>query len=33
MHAALNIDAPTFAHEILTTEELLAAFKSTTVAA
>src|SRR5712671_1868901 len=29
----LNIDAPTFAHEILTTEELLAAFKATTVAA
>ena len=33
MHAALNIDAPTFAHEILATEELLAAFKATTVAA
>jgi hypothetical protein len=29
----LNIDAPTFAHEILTTKELLAAFKATTVAA
>jgi hypothetical protein len=33
MHAVLNIDGPTYAHEILTTEELLAAFKDTTVAA
>jgi nicotinamidase-related amidase len=33
MHAALNIDAPTFAHEILTTKELLAAFKAATLAA
>jgi nicotinamidase-related amidase len=33
MHAALNIDGPTYAHEILTTEELLAAFEATPVAA
>jgi hypothetical protein len=32
MHAALDIDAPTYAHEILTTEELLAAFKATIAA-
>ena len=33
MHGALNIDGPTYAHEILTTEELLAAFEATPVAA
>jgi hypothetical protein len=33
MHAALNIDGPTYAHEILTTRELLAAFAATPVAA
>jgi nicotinamidase-related amidase len=33
MHAALNIDGPTYAHEILTTQELLAAFEATPVAA
>jgi nicotinamidase-related amidase len=32
MHAALNIDGPTYAHEILTTKELLAAFESTPAA-
>jgi nicotinamidase-related amidase len=29
-HAALNIDAPTYAHEILTTAELVAAMKGAT---
>jgi len=29
----LNIDGPTYAHEILTTQDLLAAFKATPVAA
>jgi hypothetical protein len=33
MHAALNIDGPTYAHEILTMQELLAAFEATAVAA
>jgi len=33
MHAALDIDGPTYAHEILTTQELLAAFEATAVAA
>jgi hypothetical protein len=29
MHAAVNIDAPTYAHEIPTTAELIAAIKAT----
>ena len=33
MHSVLNIDGPTYAHEILTTQDLLAAFKATPVAA
>jgi hypothetical protein len=33
MHAAVNIDAPTYAHEILTTAELIAAIKATPAAA
>jgi hypothetical protein len=32
-HAALNIDGPTYAHEILATQELLTAFEATAVAA
>jgi nicotinamidase-related amidase len=28
MHAAMNIDGPTFAHEILTTVELVSAIKN-----
>ena len=31
-HAALEIDAPTYAHEILSTEELLAAVEATIAA-
>jgi nicotinamidase-related amidase len=33
MHAAVNIDAPTYAHEILTTAELIAAVKASPAAA
>ena len=32
MHAALNIDGPTYAHAILTTTELLAALRLTSPA-
>jgi nicotinamidase-related amidase len=32
-HAALNIDGPTYAHEILTTAELLKAIKASPAAA
>jgi nicotinamidase-related amidase len=28
LHAAMNIDGPTYAHEIVTTAELVAAMKS-----
>jgi nicotinamidase-related amidase len=33
MHAAVEIDAPTYAHEIPTTAELVAAIKASTLAA
>src|SRR5580658_1841948 len=33
MHAAVNIDAPTYAHEILSTAELVAAIKASPLAA
>ncbi|WOD14721.1 hypothetical protein [Paraburkholderia kirstenboschensis] len=29
LHAAMNVDGPTYAHEVLTTAELKAAIKST----
>jgi hypothetical protein len=32
MHAAMNIDGPTYAHAILTTTELLAALRLTSPA-